>query len=271
VIAEHLETWQMEHEVVEAGSSVVDRIVQATDRKMPFDALVIGTEQSDASVVGIIKDIRARQAFRGLPIILLTTLRAGSSLGQLEREGVTQLHKPIRFSELYNSLATSLSVRLREAAVLQHRPPVPGTSNKTILVVDDNEVNQFVAVEELELRGYCAETASNGLEALERIKKGGLAGVIMDCQMPVMDGYTATREIRKWESETDGGRHIPIIALTAHALAGERERVLGAGMDDYLSKPFRPSALEKLLRIYVKDSGEVSATEPSFQPADDLS
>ena len=96
-----------------------DRIVQAADRKMPFDALVIGTEQSDASVVGIIKDVRARQAFRGLPIILLTTLGAGSSLGQLER--VTQLHKPIRFSELYNSLATSLSVRLREAAVLQHR------------------------------------------------------------------------------------------------------------------------------------------------------
>jgi len=108
VIAEHLEAWRMEHEVAEAGSSVVDRLAQAADRKRPFDALVIGTEQTDAGVVEIIQDIRARHAFRGLPIILLTTLRAGSSLGQLEREGVTQLHKPIRFSELYNSLATSL-------------------------------------------------------------------------------------------------------------------------------------------------------------------
>ena len=85
----------------------------------------------------------------------------------------------------------------------------------------------------------------------------------MDCQMPVMDGYTATGEIRKWEAETGVPRRLPIIALTAHALTGERDRVLRAGMDEYLSKPFRPSVLERLLHMSAKESGAMRAVEPA--------
>jgi CheY-like chemotaxis protein len=86
--------------------------------------------------------------------------------------------------------------------------------------------------------------------------------------MPVMDGYTATQEIRKWETANGGGRRIPIVALTAHALAGERERVISAGMDDYLSKPFRPSGLDTLLRIYVKEGNERRAPDLPTGPVD---
>ena len=129
-----------------------------------------------------------------------------------------------------------------------------GSEGKTILVVDDDEINQLIVVEELKLRGYRVDVAANGLEAFERVKRDScFIAVLMDCQMPVMDGYTAAQEIRKWEASYGDGRHIPIIALTAHDLVGERDRVIKAGMDDCLSKPFRPSALERLLPIYIKE------------------
>jgi CheY-like chemotaxis protein len=129
------------------------------------------------------------------------------------------------------------------------------------LVVDDNEINQIVAVEELELAGYRTDVASDGAQALEKVKRGDYLLVLMDCQMPVMDGYTATREIREFEKLRS--KHTPIIALTAHAMGGERERVLKAGMDDYLSKPFRPESLRKLMRQHGIHSRE---KKPAFAP-----
>jgi signal transduction histidine kinase/DNA-binding response OmpR family regulator len=256
VISEHLQAWRMECEVVERGASVLEKLGEAAGKGRPFDVLLIGKEPEDVRVPEILKSVRAEEALRGLPVVLLTPPQGGPMLLEREREGVSQLHKPIRFSELYNCLDASMSGRHRPAAATDPRPTPTATSDKTILVVDDNEVNQFVAVEELELRGYRAEVASNGREAVEKVNTGVFDGVLMDCQMPVMDGYTATQEIRKWEASRGTDQRIPIIALTAHALAGERERVLAAGMDDYLSKPFRPSALEKLLRIYVGGTGE---------------
>ena len=113
--------------------------------------------------------------------------------------------------------------------------------------------------------GYEVETAENGAEAVERVKLGAFVVVLMDCQMPVMDGYTATREIRR--AEEGSGRHQAIVALTAHALSGERQRVLEAGMDDYLSKPVRPSSLGKMIRRYARSP---SKGPPKLQvaPAD---
>jgi CheY-like chemotaxis protein len=171
-------------------------------------------------------------------------------------------------SDLYNALQYAFAPEDR---------PRPAVSSETlerpkgefcILVVDDNEVNQFVAVEQVEQMGYRAEVASNGLQAFEKIKKGNYTVVLMDCQMPVMDGYTATKEVREWEEPL--GKHTTIIALTAHALAGERDRVLAAGMDDYLSKPVRPDALERMLRHYrvVADgAGEPRHIDSSAPPS----
>ena len=118
-----------------------------------------------------------------------------------------------------------------------------------VLVVEDTLTNQMVAVELLKRRGYGADVVSNGEEAVEAVTKSPYAAVLMDVQMPKMDGYEATREIRK--REIIGGRRIPIIAITAHALRGDRERALEAGMDDHLSKPVRPEDLDRVLERWV--------------------
>jgi signal transduction histidine kinase/DNA-binding response OmpR family regulator len=266
LIVEHLQAWGMDHVVVSDGFLVMAHLQQGLRENKKFDALVIGSDQAGGSVPELVKAVRADPFFRSLPIVLLATLR-GASMGSAEREAVAKLQKPIRFSELYNCLVNSASGYMRQVAAAALPPVIQRLSQQRVLVVDDNDVNQFVAAEQLEGLGYRVDTAANGLEAVERVKRGGLSAVLMDCQMPVMDGYAATREIRKWETEQGVARRIPIIALTAHALAGERERVLNAGMDDYLSKPCRASALEKLLRIYVIE--EDPATVAGSAASDD--
>jgi CheY-like chemotaxis protein len=116
----------------------------------------------------------------------------------------------------------------------------PVNIGPSVLVVEDNEVNQVVAVAVLRRRGYAVDVVENGREALSAVERKSYAAVLMDCQMPVMDGYTATAELR---SRENGGPHVPVIALTAHSAEGERERCLAAGMDDFLAKPVRPEAL----------------------------
>jgi signal transduction histidine kinase/CheY-like chemotaxis protein/HPt (histidine-containing phosphotransfer) domain-containing protein len=134
-------------------------------------------------------------------------------------------------------------------------------TERPVLVVDDNEVNRFVAVEHLRQFGFTTEIATNGAEAVEAVKQKSYAAVLMDCQMPVMDGYTAAQRIRDWEA---GRGRVPIIAVTAHALVGEREHVIAAGMDDYIPKPVRPSSLERALARWTGDEGH-SSPPPAVQ------
>lgn len=252
LIAEHLRIWGLSHEVLTRGSQVLERLLEAQKQGKAFDVVVLGTELTDTNVTQLVQSVRAQESLKDLPMIVLAKVGTNVGGADLERQAVTQLQKPIRFSELYNCLANSVE-SLRQATAEQLQPLVKTMRNKKVLVVDDNEVNQFVAAEQLEQLGYQVDVAENGLVALEKIKAGGFSAVLMDCQMPVMDGYTATREVRDWEAAQGDGRRIPIIALTAHALGGERERVLTAGMDDYLSKPCRASALEKLLQVYAHE------------------
>jgi len=154
---------------------------------------------------------------------------------------------------------------IRVGEVLSEPPPsIEGGLSGHVLLVEDNPVNRQVATRLLSLSGLTLDSAENGKEALDKLAAGQYAAVLMDCQMPIMDGYTATRQRRQWE-QRDGLPRMPIIAMTANAMVGDREKCLEAGMDDYLSKPLNRGLLEQTLRRWLKPG--TPATRPVPAPA----
>jgi len=198
----------------------------------------------------------------GLPVVhmLSTADMARHAASDTQRN---YLLKPLRASELYNGLQSVLvggSVRQSGTRSGKASPDTAPEQRKTrVLVVDDNDINRLVAVDLLIELGYPSDTACNGLEAVTKAKTGIYGVILMDCQMPELDGFGATRRIRALHEPVC---KVPIIALTAHALAGDRERVLAAGMDDYTTKPIRVRTLEQLLLRWGPD-GELHAGQPN--------
>jgi signal transduction histidine kinase/DNA-binding response OmpR family regulator len=241
VIVEYLRASQFVAELRHSGQEALECLRAGA----PFDAVVTCLELGDMSASELVAAIRADRVFEQPRMILMTA--RGSTAGQVDTsEFAAELQKPVRLTELFDCLEESGSNVQRPFSRAPGRIAKNDTARR-VLVVDDNEINRFVVVEHLEQQGYATDEAVNGQNALEKFKLGKYACLLMDCQMPVMDGYAASRAIRKFEAQA-GIKRTPIVALTAHALAGERERVLEAGMDDFLSKPFRPSLLARTLR-----------------------
>jgi two-component system sensor histidine kinase/response regulator len=171
------------------------------------------------------------------------------------------LTKPVRQNELRDAIARSLDRRAKQA---ESNAPMPPKDRRIaqhlamhVLLAEDNTVNQRLATRLLEKRGHRVTVANNGQEAIAHLQKSSFDLVLMDVQMPLVDGLEATRLIRKQEKET--GIHQPIVALTAHAVKGDQERCEAAGMDGYLAKPIRPEELDAVLQKYMSGlHGEVA-------------
>jgi len=179
------------------------------------------------------------------------------------------LQKPVRQSQLYNCLSAiiteataSAETRQSPRLITQHtlgqasrekKVTVDSTVKVRILVAEDNIVNQKVALKQLQSLGYAADIVPNGREAIEAVKNHSYDVVLMDCQMPIADGFEATATIRQHEGEA---KHMIIIAMTAHALEGEREKCLAAGMDDYISKPVKIDILGEMLKKWLARDAE---------------
>jgi signal transduction histidine kinase/CheY-like chemotaxis protein len=259
VLVEALRGVGVDAERCETGARALSMLRQAP----PFRVVVCNRDVGDRSAEDLAAAIRGLQGIEQPRLVLLNTRNQTQEPSAAFN---AELPKPVRFSELCDCLSNA-GQRMGRAL---SRAPLPATvdqASRRVLVVDDNEVNRFVVVEHLQQRGYVTDQAVDGRDAFEKFKSNDYACLLMDCQMPIMDGYAATRAIRSLERDL-GRERTPIIALTAHALAGERERVLGAGMDDFLSKPFRPSTLDGILRRYSeRDSAEDSGSESNSSPA----
>jgi CheY-like chemotaxis protein len=203
----------------------------------------------------LVEQIRQRPDLATATIMMLTSAGHRGDAARCQELGVSAyLLKPIRQSELREAVARVLGAREHDGAIplitrfsLQDaREPEAYLS---VLLAEDNLVNQRLVVRLLEKRGHRVVVAGTGLEALQALEKGSFDFVLMDVQMPEMDGIEATAVIR--EREKGGGLHQPVVALTAHAIKGDREKCMAGGMDGYLSKPIRPQELDQLLEIYV--------------------
>jgi CheY-like chemotaxis protein len=171
--------------------------------------------------------------------------------------GITgYLTKPVRRARLLDTLA-HVAVGNDPTAGAAAAPIAGLPQVARILVAEDNAVNQLVIETMLDKRGFAVDVAADGAEALARLAESTYAAVFMDCQMPNVDGYEATRRIRAQERD---GERLPVIAMTAHAMKGDRERCIEAGMDDYLSKPLRPEALDEVLERWL---GVAAADAPA--------
>ncbi|MEY2399697.1 MAG: hypothetical protein QOJ00_2871, partial [Actinomycetota bacterium] len=181
------------------------------------------------------------------PVLILSTTAPESA----ERPHVAELVKPVKRASLYNAIL-SLMTSSASATLATHAAKAPVSARPSnvadgahrLLLAEDDSINQRVAVTMLNKLGYSVVVAHNGREAVELGARAQFSAVLMDCQMPELDGYEATRAIR--QSETNGV-HIPIIAMTAHSMTTDRTKCLNAGMDDYISKPVRPAELQAVL------------------------
>jgi signal transduction histidine kinase/CheY-like chemotaxis protein len=276
IVSEHLASWGLRPTAVASGGDALREIEAAGQRNEPFAAAVVDDERAGMTPEQLAGAIRASAAHRDAALVLVTGVASGVDASALAERGLDgMILRPVRQSQLFDTIMTAVAARQKPAPATEEKTATAtpkGRKGGRILLVEDHEVNQMVAAELLAQAGYTCELASNGKEAVERVAKAAFDLVLMDCQMPEMDGFEATRQIRRRESSgalRNHGRRMPIVALTANAMAGDRERCLEAGMDDYLSKPLQPEAmLAKLAALMGREAlseadGGTSATPVS--------
>jgi signal transduction histidine kinase/DNA-binding response OmpR family regulator len=254
ILQQHLQSWGLEVVAVETSAAALAAL--NADDGLIYDLGLIDDQMPGMDGFQLASRIRQDPRWPALRLILLSTRDDHDSPESL-RLFTAMLTKPLRRSQLLGCLSRVMTMQpgtAPEAAPAGSLPAAPATAARgagpKILLVEDNAVNREVAVAMLESLGCAAEAAENGLLATEALRTASYDAVLMDCQMPIMDGLTATAEIRRRE-QTSGAARVPIIALTANAMEGDRERCLAAGMDDFLSKPFTQQQLATLLRRWL--------------------
>jgi two-component system, sensor histidine kinase and response regulator len=233
------------------GPSALMVMRQTLHRGENFDLAVFDMKMPGMTGLDLAAVVRGDPKLKAMPVVLVTSLHSNEELNRARELGVTAyLSKPVRRQELFRALAQSVGAATQSATTARE------TANTTrirarVLMAEDNSVNQFVARNMFKAMGCDYDIVPNGEQALHAVQSGGYDAVLMDCQMPVMDGYEATHQIRQWEAtqpETaTGAPRIPIIALTANALVGDADVCIAAGMDDHLAKPYSRDQLTATL------------------------
>jgi signal transduction histidine kinase/DNA-binding response OmpR family regulator len=242
------ERWQMQPEEASSGAEGLEKLEEAFALGHPYRLVLLDQQMPGMDGFEVIRRVRAQAAWKDAAIMMLTSADQGAARAECRELGVgTCLLKPVKPSELLLSMRKVLGKPQAEAPV----PPAPERTTAFslhILVAEDNAVNQKLAMALLEKAGHRVSLAVNGSEVVTMWREGDFDLILMDVQMPEVDGFEATRQIRLQEQTT--GRHVPIVATTAHAMTGDRERCLLAGMDEYLSKPIhRQELLAVLARL----------------------
>ena len=252
ILERYLSSWGMRERSFANGPDALKEMRDAARGDDGFDVAIVDMMMPAMDGAAVTAEIRTDRTLKDMVVILLTS--AGRS--EVPVPGVdAELIKPVRASQLFDVLHTKLEERSaraqRAAAESEQGAPDAARRQARVLVVEDNAANLKLTVRLVERLGYHADVAANGADALGMIERMEYDAVLMDCQMPEMDGYEATKLIRKSETSR---RHLPIVAMTADALSGDRERCLAAGMDDYISKPVKLHVVAAVLGRWLSHS-----------------
>ena len=252
----YFESWQMHVEAVDSFTGLRERLAEITSKSGSPDLLLLAESLSGPPLLEVVGGLPA-QVRRALICCLVKPDRqAGLELAAL---GAMVMHQPMKQSTLFELVHKALRLSPGSQAGASPVPvgrTVARTDRRQLLLAEDNPINQRVAVHVLSKLGYAVDVVDNGTLAVAAVAGGDYALVLMDCQMPEMDGFEATAAIRR--AEMNSRRHVPIVAMTANAFQGDRERCLAAGMDDYLAKPVDAARLRSLLAAWLPEQAPLA-------------
>jgi len=286
ILDHQVRSWGMQIKCVESGPQAVELLRSAAALGQPYELAILDMHMPGMDGIALARLIKADPQLSSIRLVMLTSVGLYGDIEAARQAGIAvYLSKPVRQTELHDALVTAMSLSTsypiepkeeRTEKPKETPSPQPRSSEHSvipsqarILLTEDNPVNQEVALNMLELLGYQVAVANNGREAIEALTRATYDLIFMDCQMPEIDGFEATKLIRAQEatgSSVVSQLHIPIIALTANAMSGDRERCLAAGMDDYLSKPFTQEKLTAVLTRWLpRKEKTVQPQEESHQ------
>ena len=274
ILGEQIATWGIEGEAVDSAEAALETLDREKAAGRSFDVLLLDYHMPGMDGVELARRVH-HDGTLGHPAMVMLTSMASEDPELFREVGISaHLTKPVRRGLLQQSIERALADSEQPSVPASERPPAmaPGSGEMPrLLIAEDNVTNQEVLLGHIELLGYSADVVDNGRAAVAAVAGDhDYAGILMDCQMPEMDGYAAATKIREVELSA-GKKRLPIIAVTAHALAGDREKALSAGMDDYLTKPVHAGALaEALARFFPSGPRSGVALSPAAMPAGDL-
>jgi two-component system sensor histidine kinase/response regulator len=281
-VRRQLNSWGIEAEAAVTGHQAIEALRRAAAAGHPFDVALIDLQISDMNGLELCRALHLDPATETTCIVAMYPLGRRPDERVMCEAGVRAwLSKPVRQSRLFNCLADALAsasgAEPEPGRPQSHQPvvtplhdlarlaPQHARTNARILLAEDHAVNQSMVLRTLDRLGYHADSVSNGREAIEAVRRTPYDVILMDCQMPEIDGYEASREIRR---ESAKGRRVAIIGVTAHALEGDRQKCLDAGMDDYLSKPVMPEELAAAVARWLpRENGAVAPAATDSAPA----
>ncbi|MBI5434589.1 MAG: response regulator [Planctomycetes bacterium] len=272
ILREQLAAWGATSEEVDYGPKALDVLKNGKHERRPFDLVLLDYQMPDMDGEMVAREITADPDVGGVPLVLLSSIWGVAEASKLKSAGFSAcLAKPVKQSQLFDCIAVLMGTGrphevLAKTGLLTREKLDLMTERDRIrvLVAEDTIVNQKVAVRLLKKLGYRCEVANNGREALEALERGEFHVVLMDCQMPELDGFEATWRLREQESQRGG--HMPVIAMTANAMQGDREVCLKSGMDDYISKPVDPEALAQSLERWTAEKRRELASRAEPDP-----
>jgi len=254
ILRDMLSHWGLKPTLADSTTAALACLNQAYDSGGPFRVIVTDLNMPGMDGFELAAEIKKRPEYGNLMIIMLSSAGFRGDSARCRELGLSAyLTKPVKQSLLLDAIMLALGPAIEKkggAALITRHTLIQSRTRYSVLLAEDNVINQKLAVCILENRGHRVSVAANGREALDALAKDRFDVVLMDVQMPVMDGFQTTTEIRRRERDT--GTHLPIVAMTAHAMKGDREKCLMAGMDDYVSKPLKPLDLLKTIELVVE-------------------